>query len=187
VLKLSVFRFAAIAAAMLLFAPAGAEATVYNYDFTSTDGLLNAEGAFTVTGDEITGVTGALSGLVTQTINAIAPSTALYGYSTSPDGAFYYDNVLSAAANPYLDIGGVLFTTTQNPGGYWNLWGNSPGNYSLFESAPGRGYPIQESGNLTVSAVPEPSTWAMLLLGFAGLGFAGYRRAKSGISAFAAA
>ncbi len=25
--------------------------------------------------------------------------------------------------------------------------------------------------------VPEPSTWAMLLLGFAGLGFAGYRRA----------
>ena len=24
-------------------------------------------------------------------------------------------------------------------------------------------------------AVPEPSTWAMMLLGFAGLGFAGYR------------
>jgi hypothetical protein len=27
-------------------------------------------------------------------------------------------------------------------------------------------------------AVPEPSTWAMMLLGFAGLGYAGYRRAK---------
>jgi PEP-CTERM motif len=27
---------------------------------------------------------------------------------------------------------------------------------------------------------PEPSTWAMMLLGFAGLGFAGYRRAKAG-------
>jgi PEP-CTERM motif len=26
--------------------------------------------------------------------------------------------------------------------------------------------------------VPEPSTWAMLLLGFAGLGYAGYRRAR---------
>jgi hypothetical protein len=28
----------------------------------------------------------------------------------------------------------------------------------------------------TVSAVPEPSTWAMMLLGFAGIGFMGYRR-----------
>jgi hypothetical protein len=28
------------------------------------------------------------------------------------------------------------------------------------------------------NAVPEPSTWAMMLLGFAGLGFAGYRRGR---------
>jgi hypothetical protein len=28
-------------------------------------------------------------------------------------------------------------------------------------------------------AVPEPSTWAMMLIGFAGLGFAGYQRAKA--------
>ena len=27
-------------------------------------------------------------------------------------------------------------------------------------------------------AVPEPSTWAMMLVGFAGLGYAGYRRAR---------
>ena len=26
--------------------------------------------------------------------------------------------------------------------------------------------------------VPEPSTWAMMLVGLAGLGYAGYRRAK---------
>jgi PEP-CTERM motif len=30
--------------------------------------------------------------------------------------------------------------------------------------------------------VPEPSTWAMLMLGLAGLGLAGYRRAKTDIS-----
>jgi hypothetical protein len=29
-----------------------------------------------------------------------------------------------------------------------------------------------------VASVPEPSTWAMLLIGFAGIGFAGYRRTK---------
>jgi hypothetical protein len=30
-----------------------------------------------------------------------------------------------------------------------------------------------------VGSVPEPSTWAMLLLGFAGLGFAGYRASRN--------
>ena len=30
------------------------------------------------------------------------------------------------------------------------------------------------------STVPEPSTWAMMLIGFAGLGFAGYRRTRKG-------
>jgi PEP-CTERM motif len=35
------------------------------------------------------------------------------------------------------------------------------------------------------TSAPEPSTWAMMLLGFAGLGFAGYRRAKRNAPAFA--
>jgi PEP-CTERM motif len=33
--------------------------------------------------------------------------------------------------------------------------------------------------------VPEPSTWAMMLLGFMGLGYAGYRRGKRNAPAFA--
>ena len=31
-------------------------------------------------------------------------------------------------------------------------------------------------------AAPEPSTWALMMLGFAGLGFAGYRRAKAAVA-----
>jgi hypothetical protein len=34
------------------------------------------------------------------------------------------------------------------------------------------------AGTGTLSAVPEPSTWAMMLIGFAGLGFAGYRQRR---------
>ena len=34
--------------------------------------------------------------------------------------------------------------------------------------------------SLSGAVVPEPSTWAMMLLGFAGLGFAGYRHARKG-------
>lgn len=32
-----------------------------------------------------------------------------------------------------------------------------------------------------VEAIPEPSTWAMLILGFAGLGFLAYRRKQQGL------
>ena len=35
----------------------------------------------------------------------------------------------------------------------------------------------QFTGSMTaITAVPEPSTWAMMILGFAGLGFMAYRR-----------
>ena len=62
------------------------------------------------------------------------------------------------------------------------LWGLTVGNGSpmggssdaLFFTAG----PNDESDGLfgSLTAVPEPSTWALLLLGFAGLGFAAYRR-----------
>ena len=32
---------------------------------------------------------------------------------------------------------------------------------------------------LSISEVPEASTWAMMLIGFAGLGFAGYRAPRT--------
>lgn len=37
--------------------------------------------------------------------------------------------------------------------------------------------PLAESSAFLLTPVPEPSTWIMMILGFAGLGFAGYRRA----------
>jgi PEP-CTERM motif len=36
------------------------------------------------------------------------------------------------------------------------------------------------------TGIPEPSTWAMMLLGFAGLGYAGYRTRKGARSAVTA-
>jgi hypothetical protein len=37
--------------------------------------------------------------------------------------------------------------------------------------------------NVTLSGVPEPTTWAMMLIGFAGLGFAGYRSSRKSSTA----
>ncbi|HEY3623047.1 MAG TPA: PEP-CTERM sorting domain-containing protein [Roseiarcus sp.] len=38
--------------------------------------------------------------------------------------------------------------------------------------------PFDAAFSLTGTVIPEPSTWAMMLLGFAGLGFAAYRHAR---------
>jgi hypothetical protein len=38
-----------------------------------------------------------------------------------------------------------------------------------------------------MSSVPEPSTWAMMLVGFAGLGFAGFRKGRGARTALSAA
>ena len=53
-----------------------------------------------------------------------------------------------------------------------------PSSYSLslFPGANGQAFGY---GQVFSSGVPEPSTWAMMIVGFAGLGFAGYRRAKA--------
>ena len=48
--------------------------------------------------------------------------------------------------------------------------------YSIFEDASRLHAEISEVTN--IAAVPEPSTWAMMILGFAGVGFLAYRRSR---------
>ena len=55
-----------------------------------------------------------------------------------------------------------------------------PGHYG-FQGLSDEGWGIQ---NVTTS-IPEPSTWAMMLLSFASLGFAGYRSTRKSTSATA--
>jgi hypothetical protein len=50
----------------------------------------------------------------------------------------------------------------------------------ITDEADGRSYTLTIAAVSNGSAVPEPSTWAMMLLGFAGLGFAGYWRSRKG-------
>ena len=49
------------------------------------------------------------------------------------------------------------------------------GDYYLNLSGTGGGT-AGYGGTLSVAAVPEPATWAMMILGFAGVGFMAYRR-----------
>ena len=153
----------AIGLAAAGLAPVAANASIYKFTFESFDSELTAGGQITVNTDgEVTGVSGVISGLADQTISGIAPNPNFSGAAYSPDGSFIYDNLYHASGMPF-DVDGLLFVTAQNPGGYWNLWGTSPGNYSLWELVGSYNYPIEESGTLSVAAVPELSTWAMTL------------------------
>jgi hypothetical protein len=156
-----------------------ASATVYQFTFESNDTQLTATGHIAVNNaGDVTGVSGAIAGLTNQTISAVTPNPNLSSPSYSPDGSFIYNNVYYPSGMTF-DVDGLLFVTAQNPGGYWNFWGTSPGHYSLWESAGSYNYPIQESGSLSVAAAPEPSTWAMLALGFAALCLVGRRHRRT--------
>lgn len=75
------------------------------------------------------------------------------------------------------------FTTGTNGPAYWGTWQNE----SLSFVATGTSQDVTFSAitsfdvgldNVQISAVPELSTWAMMMLGFAGIGLVAYRRNK---------
>ena len=80
----------------------------------------------------------------------------------------------------------VPFVTTALTGPpYWPVWEQE----ALLFTATGGSESLMFSSTTTadvgldgvgVSAVPEPSTWAMMILGFFGIGFMAYRRKKNG-------
>ena len=63
---------------------------------------------------------------------------------------------------------------TESPTGLTNI---SELDINLVSFAGGATFAV-DNIVLSAGAVPEPSTWAMMLLGFIGLSFAGYRKAR---------
>jgi probable HAF family extracellular repeat protein len=72
---------------------------------------------------------------------------------------------------------GTSVATEWSGGKIINL-GGLPG--FTFSQAESINDPGQVVGSSNGSTIPESSTWAMMLLGFAGLAFAGYRRTSAG-------
>lgn len=108
------------------------------------------------------------------------------GDSYYSNGTFYFDAQPGYSADLHLTfLDSLLLPSASNP-----LVGGSPGpswecagSYSCY--VPEGGTTRYIAAGSAVGSVPEVSTWAMMLLGFAGLGFAGYRTSRKG-AAFAA-
>jgi PEP-CTERM motif len=62
----------------------------------------------------------------------------------------------------------------------------APGDYEVLVTGSNNTSSLGVGGSVITSGVPEPSTWAMMALGFAGLGYAAFRQRKTKISMLAA-
>jgi hypothetical protein len=104
-----------------------------------------------------------------------------------------YRNPAGSADRGFLLSNG-LYSTLSDPIDPNNTWANGVNNAGSIDqlgfvfsdgtyfTLSGPAYGINDAGEvvgyLSGGGVPEPSTWAMLLIGFAGLGFACHRRTK---------
>jgi hypothetical protein len=112
------------------------------------------------------------------------PTTAAVGFNLilmTDDGGHPGVYLLSAGFS--LDVNSpVLLTSldwTVTPGtAYWLVAFASPGTTGAWELSQSLGLPEARIEGELAAAVPEPSTWAMMLLGFAGIGYGVYRRRK---------
>jgi hypothetical protein len=128
-----------------------------------------------------------LDSVISQTFSDVAGETLTIRGWISADGnapsdfGFYFDGVPVVYLNPVTAMGYTQYSTTVTATGIDTLAvgaRNDPGliwidNVSVSPTI---------SGAVSVSSIPEPATWAMMMLGFAGLGFAGYRTQRKAIS-----
>jgi PEP-CTERM motif len=98
--------------------------------------------------------------------------------------SFSVGNVSLAAGTYYLVIGNAIASTGNTPVDFSVGWDENGGPSSATASCCGGVFPSNSFQILGFAdAVPEPSTWAMMILGFAGVGFMAYRRRSSAMLA----
>jgi len=135
--------------------------------------LYTGAGAFlasttVIPGDPLIG-NGGGTGWAWDAISPVVLTPGLYqvdGASTSDN---YTWNTIGFGTAP-----GITYV-----GNIWTLNGGDAYQGGALINDVGNGY----WGPNVVTSVPEPATWALLVLGFAGLGFAGYYRARATVSA----
>jgi len=169
--------------ALTTVAPA-AHAMTVEYVVTGTDSnsvAYTADVSLDVSGGLASSGTGTLSGPITDPLGGLPQILTLVTASTpgaeTPLGyrasggtdLFGVDTVVPPDNNGLLFSIGTPFGPGQNP--LFAFWTGPAG--AIFS---GTQYGSTDWASANISAVPEASTWAMMILGFLGVGFVSYRR-----------
>jgi hypothetical protein len=120
----------------------------------------------------------------TTTLNGATLTNDFGGLTGSIEGFTIFSPTAASAGSEVFSgiaiVNGAI-TDISAPFGGGGIFTSDPGPINLFFGVNSAlGFELGSSANegtFTVSAaVPEPSTWAMMMLGFFGLGFMAYRR-----------
>jgi hypothetical protein len=156
-----------------------AETMTYDWSLTSPnfEGFNGSpvSGSGTLTATQTSGgawsvssITGTFTDLFISSFNPIAVT----GVAPETENATQVtnDNLVYPSGPLFVDGNGLGFQTSR---GAFDIY-DSNGTYEVVAGSLGIG-----SGDFVltaVAAVPEPSTWAMMILGFLGLGFLAHRK-----------
>jgi hypothetical protein len=181
-----------IAAGALFVQMTSANADIFDWSYTD-GGSNSGSGTLTATPDvstpgayDITSISGVANGVTITALSIFSsPDQLVYtGQSFAVDTRGIAFQGGGVAFNLEADTaeGGNPFGPGFTCGSPYCLVGpgnpNDPNGTNLNPDGS-LAYPIVGVTSVTItleSAVPEPSTWAMMLLGFAGVGFMAYRR-----------
>ena len=178
---------AGVAAGALAFsflAGGAARAAVFHYSYTSNDGTQTAVGtlhATEVSPGQFDATSGTIRafGTLESGKGLIISNPGVTTAELSPSGYFIYDDQLLPGQNPHITNPGLLFDIG---GKEVNIFSNGPdpGTTQLYVNNGKNDF-----GSFLMAQVPEPSMWAMMMIGFFGIG--AMLRSRRKISAGSAA
>jgi hypothetical protein len=194
--------------ALALTAPASAAVVNIGFEQGSLTGWT-AVGEVAVDSAAAAAFSGTFSALVTADTSHNAPSSSLsqvFNLNAGETITFYAQFTGEQKNKDGLDTASVSINLFGQPAAIVASWvlpthdGQQPWQTILFTASSAGSYEFRAlvdnvgnaSGQSTLridgfqtipSAVPEPSTWAMMILGFAALGFIAYRRSRKTVAA----
>jgi hypothetical protein len=108
-----------------------------------------------------------------------------FAYAFGGDSAYGGGGLEQFETEDYYDYNSASIEGVSGYPSFQSGTGTGGSAYLSLSNGGNDGYVYANITSVTASAVPEPSTWAMMLAGFAGLGFVAYRKTKNERMAFA--
>jgi PEP-CTERM motif len=159
------FTLSATETGAVAFGPVSLATFDGSFAFTYTGTNVTAGGVTVHTGDSL------LSGIFLGSIFSGYGSSASLVDSNLGGGlvSFANSNLINFDPDPFADQGLSLSLTSVTPAPF--IVGGQVSNFSAVSNGS-----FAANAVPVTPGVPEPSTWAMMILGFAGVGFMAYRR-----------